>query len=154
MEEEKQPEPVSRRLVNLLLGMGLVGTLSGFMGAALAYLWPRRGEAAGSALLQGPQRPLHPEDIRENQGLVGRSFLGKILVVRRNDTLVGLQATCTHLGCTVAWNPEHQQVECPCHGARYDLQGALLRGPARQPLAQVELVVVEGGIQVLPPEEG
>ena len=35
-----EPEPLSRRFFNALMGLGFVGTLCGFAGTALAYLWP------------------------------------------------------------------------------------------------------------------
>ncbi len=138
--------------MNLLLGVGMVGSLSGFLGTILAYLWPLRGGAATSDLLRGSEgEPLFPDALTANQGVVARNDLGKILVLRRpNGEFVGMQATCTHLGCTVAWNSEAEQVECPCHGARYNLLGEVLRGPARDPLSRVEIVVDESGLRARP----
>ncbi len=144
-------EAVSRRLVNLLLGLGFVGTLSGFSGMALAYLLPARGAATASGFIVGREGVLHPDAIAEDQGVVGRSRAGKILVIRKDDRLVGLQATCTHLGCTVAWNRASQQVECPCHGACFNIRGEVLRGPARDSLEQVELAASDQGIQLVSP---
>jgi Rieske Fe-S protein len=141
----------TRRCMNALLGLGIVGTIAGFAGSILAYLWPASG-SAGSEFLVGTQGPVRADDIGPDGSVVGRSRLGKILVVRRQDGLVGLQATCTHLGCTVAWNAASGQVECPCHGARYNLHGEVLGGPAREALAPVSLTVEEGGIRVRPME--
>ena len=73
---------------------------------------------------------------------------GSNLLVGREGPLF---ATCTHLGCTVAWNSSTQQVECPCHGACYDLLGQVLRGPAREPLARLRVTAgAGGGIRVGP----
>ena len=140
--------PLSRRVVSALLGAGCLVSISGFLGAALAYLWPGASNAAVSDMLVGKHGPVSPADIGDDQGVVGRSHLGKILVVRRGERFVGLQATCTHLGCTVAWNAASQQVECPCHGARYDLQGQVLRGPAREPLSRVQVKADGDGLRV------
>jgi Rieske Fe-S protein len=138
--------------VNLFLGVGMLGTVSGFLGTFLSYLWPLRSVAATSDLLRGAEgQPLSPDALAANEGVVVRNDLGKVLVLRRpNDEFIGLQATCTHLGCTVAWNPESQQVECPCHGARYNLKGEVLRGPARLPLQRVEIIVDETGLHGRP----
>lgn len=37
---------------------------------------------------------------------------------------------CPHLGCALKWNAEEHSWDCPCHGSRFDEQGALLDGPA------------------------
>ena len=143
--------PVSRRSTAMLLGVSMLVALTGFAGTAIAYLMPRRGKAGAGAALSGRTGVLRAEDIGDGQGTVARSGRGKILVVRKGERLIGLAATCTHLGCTVAWNSEAEQVECPCHGACFDIRGQVLRGPARQPLAQIELVVGDEGIQLASP---
>ena len=96
----------------------------------------------------GRQGPLMASALADDEGLVAHSSHGKILVVRKGERLIGLEATCTHLGCTVAWNKDSQQVECPCHGARYNLVGDVLRGPAREPLTRIELIADDDGINV------
>ena len=143
-----------RRVINAFLGLGFVSTIGGFAGAALAYLWPGASGASDSDLLMGREGPLSTAALGEDEGVVGRSRLGKILIIRRGERLVALQATCTHLGCTVAWNSASQQVECPCHGARYDLQGQVLRGPAREPLVRMQVTAGVDGIRVGPALRG
>ena len=41
---------------------------------------------------------------------------------------------CPHMGCKLIWNPEEHTWECPCHGSRFDSQGALIDGPAQTSL--------------------
>lgn len=45
-----------------------------------------------------------------------------------------LSPVCTHMKCFVNWNAAEKSWDCPCHGARYDINGAVITGPARQPL--------------------
>jgi Rieske Fe-S protein len=66
---------------------------------------------------------------------------GRQLAVRRDDEgqLHACSARCTHLGCLVGWNRADQTWECPCHGSQFGADGALLQGPATEPLLSVDL---------------
>ena len=44
-------------------------------------------------------------------------------------------ATCTHLGCRLAFNTAERSWDCPCHGSRFDVDGHVLEGPAIKDLA-------------------
>ena len=40
-------------------------------------------------------------------------------------------AICTHLGCTLSWNPLEKSFDCPCHGSRFSsLSGNVINGQA------------------------
>jgi thiosulfate dehydrogenase [quinone] large subunit len=55
---------------------------------------------------------------------------------------VAHSAVCTHAGCTVRYGGGDLLV-CPCHGAEFNARsGAVLRGPAQDPLAAIQ--VAEG----------
>lgn len=51
--------------------------------------------------------------------------------------LFTLRPVCTHAGCIVQWNGEEKSWDCPCHGARYDIEGRVITGPATAPLQSI-----------------
>ncbi|PCC66893.1 Rieske Fe-S protein [Nannocystis exedens] len=57
-----------------------------------------------------------------------------VLVVRDGEGYEALLLKCTHMGCTPGWNAAERSLDCPCHGSRFDAQGAVLKGPAKAPL--------------------
>jgi thiosulfate dehydrogenase [quinone] large subunit len=60
---------------------------------------------------------------------------------------VAYSAICTHEGCAVGYSASRQLLGCPCHGALFDpsSNGAVVRGPARRPLAPISITVTPDG---------
>jgi Rieske Fe-S protein len=55
-------------------------------------------------------------------------------------TVAAFEATCTHQGCTV--RATEDGLVCPCHGSAFDpADGAVVHGPATEPLAPVGVAV-------------
>lgn len=74
-----------------------------------------------------PLGPLKPEDIFY-PFLINRDGFGNFFV---------LDCACRHEGCVVPTYDNTQfNIECPCHGSRYDIDGSVLRGPTVEPLHQ------------------
>jgi len=49
-------------------------------------------------------------------------------VVNDSGDVRALSSVCTHMGCTLQYRPEWQDLRCPCHGASFDLAGQLANG--------------------------
>ncbi len=66
---------------------------------------------------------------------------GKRLAVFKdaNGTFHSVSPVCTHAGCIVSWNNEEKSWDCPCHGARYDIEGNVLNGPAQKSLEKIDI---------------
>jgi len=114
-----------RKLLALILGLGGLGLLARFFR-------PRLPQAP--ARLYVPRREVPPHG-----ALVYRQ--ARVALVREEEEFYALDLTCTHLGCTVTVTPT--ELVCPCHGSRFDRQGAVLQGPAERPLRRLE-VRIEG----------
>lgn len=57
----------------------------------------------------------------------------------QKGSLHAVNPTCTHMKCSVAWNAAEKSWDCPCHGARYSIEGEVLNGPADANLELIEL---------------
>jgi Rieske Fe-S protein len=59
-------------------------------------------------------------------------------VSKSDGKLNVLAINCSHLGCSVALNPDARTFDCPCHGSRFHLDGTVLNGPAAYPLSHLK----------------
>jgi Rieske Fe-S protein len=58
-----------------------------------------------------------------------------VIVVRKSATEVSaLTAVCTHLACTVQYRASNNDLECPCHGSTFNLDGKVTLEPAMRDL--------------------
>jgi Rieske Fe-S protein len=48
-----------------------------------------------------------------------------------------VKAECTHMGCDLKWNTAETSWDCPCHGSRFDYDGAIIQGPAVKDLEPI-----------------
>ncbi len=76
--------------------------------------------------------------------------LGRPLVVVATDDggYAALDATCSHLACTVAFDPAATQLRCPCHGSTFNLTGEATRPPATLPLRRFTATHDADGVTV------
>lgn len=68
----------------------------------------------------------------------GQLSQGQVLVVPSPSDpqqVVAVNPTCTHAGCTVAWQKDQKVFACSCHGSQFGSDGQVLKGPAEKPLA-------------------
>jgi cytochrome b6-f complex iron-sulfur subunit len=65
----------------------------------------------------------------------GFAYKGDIIIIRSTDTVyIALSKVCTHSQCTVIYNSSSKDIPCPCHGSKFNTEGAVLNGPAASPL--------------------
>lgn len=69
----------------------------------------------------------------------------KVIVVRTDEkSVAACSAICTHRGCTLGYDAAAKQLACPCHGARFGLDGKVLRGPAKRDLKAYDARIALG----------
>lgn len=55
----------------------------------------------------------------------------RVIVAHTEAGFVACSAICTHKGCEIAYRAADKQFVCPCHGARFDEGGKVVKGPAK-----------------------
>lgn len=70
------------------------------------------------------------------------------LLIRLGEKkFVAYQNACTHLRCPVFWVKDQNEMVCPCHHGKFDVEtGAPTAGPPRRPLPEIEVEVNDGAI--------
>lgn len=68
-----------------------------------------------------------------------------VLFKKSDGTVAALSTLCTHVCCTVNFDPGSKELYCPCHGSVFNDAGGVLRGPAPTPLPSIELRIDEYG---------
>ena len=69
------------------------------------------------------------------------------VLINQDGKFEAISLVCTHLGCVV--NLVETGYACPCHGSRFDQNGNVLNGPARQPLQELEVEETPDGMLIV-----
>jgi Rieske Fe-S protein len=130
-EPKPQAKPPRRRMVEMLLGGGLLASFGSFFYPVLRYLIPPPvAELGGDQVVACKKGELKP-----NSSKIFRFGSRPGLLIRNSDgSYRALSAACTHLGCIVQYRSDLQQVWCACHNGLYDLNGRNISGPPPRPL--------------------
>jgi Rieske Fe-S protein len=123
-----------RSVLNLLLGVGVLGWLASILYPVIRYLTPL--PLPGPT---GPVRLTRAEVSKIESDKFAIVPLGRSRVLVLEDSageLRALDAKCTHEGCTVRYVAGDELIWCACHNGRFDLDGRVLAGPPPRPLAK------------------
>jgi Rieske Fe-S protein len=130
---------------SVLIGAGVVGA------AALAACGSKSSGAAkssdtGAAAAPGALAQL--SDIPVGTAIAAKAN-GKPIIIAQPSSgqVAAFSAICTHMGCTVAPSSSGKELDCPCHGSKYNATtGAVIHGPAPKSLPAVAVKVVNGAV--------
>ncbi len=154
------PESSGRRrfLAGLVYGVAgaITATLAGLLGKFFAApLFARSSGRSGDIVLGPVTRfrdatdpvPAFYERV-VTDGYLTRREKGRVYVVAEGNQFFCLSTTCTHLGCSVAWNASRKQFLCPCHGGVYAKDGRVVSGPPPRPLRRLPVAVVDNQLKI------
>ncbi len=157
---QAENEPVTRRsFLAVLLGFG-----SAIVGAALAVPlirfalhplvatttkigWSDVGKLDEFSSLTAPVKKLIKVEQRDAWRRIVSDKPVYVLPPRDGAVRV-LSPICPHLGCSVPWNEDKQEFICPCHGAVFGKEGALISGPSPRAMDDLETKIEDGTVKV------
>lgn len=136
---------VGRRAVFAGAGVVAVGAVAACSGGGTTTDDAGGQQEAGDAPQGAPGTALGPASEVPVGG--GKIYSDQQIVVTQPAAgqYTGLSSVCPHQGCAVATVADGQIV-CPCHDSRFGLDGAVVKGPAQQPLQQRPVTVADGSI--------
>lgn len=132
MPDAELVKPTRRSVIDILLGVGVIGWMGSIIFPVLRYLKPLALQAQN-----GPIK-LSADDqskLEKEHSVIVRAGPTRIIVFEdASQQLRALSAKCTHEGCTVQFSAGESVIWCACHNGRFDLDGRVLAGPPPRPL--------------------
>lgn len=130
-----RPLRVSRRQL-LQAGLGAAaGLAAGVVGASVlreepepAPIWDEGGLVAGEGFWS---QVATVDQVPPGTAVRFSTAAFDGFVVNDGGEIRALSSVCTHMGCTLHFRPDWQDLRCPCHAASFDLTGALANGRDR-----------------------
>jgi len=124
-----------RRLLRILgssTGVALAGVAAG-SGCGAPTGSPPTGPVSGGSVSALPLGSLR--------------VMGNVAVARDSQGIYAMSAVCTHASCLLTDSSDQiaAGLDCPCHSSRFDGGGAVLRGPARDPLQHYQVTIAADG---------
>lgn len=139
------------RRVAVQVGVGAFGL--GYAGAIgypiYRYLNAPVAEAAAAAPVREVSLP-DAVDLKPDTALMFRFGTQPAMLIHHKDgSWTAFSAVCTHLGCTVKFEPDKHRIYCECHGGVYDPNtGDVISGPPPRGLTAYDVETKDGQIVV------
>ena len=115
------------------------------IGPILAFFYPTDLEEMPSEPVPAGQ----DSDLPVGEAKMVRFGRYPAVVINTKSGLRAYSAVCTHFACVVKWDPDLEQVVCPCHEGYFDPEdGSVISGPPPTPLTPLNVQVIEGQIYI------
>jgi cytochrome b6-f complex iron-sulfur subunit len=143
ISKNEQPEMTRRNF--LKMGMGALSALALLEvgGVSLMFMQPRSLEGEfGGLVTAGAVDSFVPGSVTEFPN-------GRFYLIRAHDGgFLAVYQRCTHLGCTVSWQPDQNRFFCPCHASTFDFNGDVENPPAPRALDTFPITFAEGQVLI------
>jgi Rieske Fe-S protein len=124
-----------RRFMDLLVGLGGAGVVFVTTWPLLRFLQPPKTTSeSGDWIDAGTVEEIQASGFKD---ILGGTGVPLILVAGADGEIAALEKKCPHLGCMVALGKG--ELDCPCHGAKFALDGTLISGPAPRGLKRYQV---------------
>lgn len=142
-------DPSRRTLLARMASWSLVVLAS--LAAAATARWARGNGPTSSRATPTTAPRVAASSVAVGEAVVvGRHTASPVWIVRPDSgRVLGLSGICTHAACPVQFVAQTFELDCPCHGSRFDARnGAVLQGPATRPLPHIPIAEHDGYISV------
>ena len=95
--------------------------------------WGMTGAMAAALALTGQMDREIAKVFRPDRTMLRRQLFVNGFTSAKNLLTPGTPR-CTHMGCALKWNRQEHSWDCPCHGSRFERDGAVINDPAQSPL--------------------
>lgn len=149
LEPEGEASPGRRAFIRLGIGAAGAGYAAVIGYPIYAYLSTPAQRAAQTAAVT--ETTLEGADkLPAGSAMMFKFGTKPAMLIHHQDGIwVALDAVCTHLGCTVQYQPEQNRIFCACHSGVYDSRtGANVGGPPPRPLTAFKVEVGDGHVLV------
>lgn len=118
-------------------GVPYIGSYSGHLPGVLVASgynkWGMTGSMMAALALTGQMDRDIAKVFRPNRSMLkGQLFVNGFMSAKH--LLTPTAPRCTHMGCALKWNQQEHSWDCPCHGSRFERDGAVINDPAQKPL--------------------
>jgi len=127
-----------RKFIDLLFFGSFIGTISSLAYPIIRYLLPpKKLVGAVNSVVAAKVDEVPPNSYK----IFKFGSTPGILINTPQGELRAFSAVCTHLSCNVTYDAQAENIYCPCHNGRFDLNGNVLAGPPPKPLEQYEVKI-------------
>jgi cytochrome b6-f complex iron-sulfur subunit len=131
--------PSRREFLSYIWGASIALAFGGASAGLAWYMLPRENPKEVYTFTYGlPPRGSTARVPQAHMNEWNRRF---IMSHTDDDSLIALHRLCTHEHCFVKWVPLNHRYECPCHGAKFELDGTYIEGPAPRHLDRFLITV-------------